>query len=304
MHRDTAMNRPKETSSIFCMTRYQCRQLFGSRRWLLVLALDVFLVVAAIIDLKTRTFYILTKSHLAVPPNVWDVPFNVCASNYMTISILVVMFVFLTGDALLRDERSGRLPMLICRTQNRATWFVSLIPAIALAAVAFVAVAVLISLGAALLVLPAGRSFSPFLTSTIHAVVSLRGSTFLPGTPPSPPLFFLGVVGYLALALCCVALSSVVISLWWRRTLSALVPVAWILFVDGSIRGRLLQRGGGYERYTFFEHLAFTSHWKWGDHPTIVELYPFPVAASIIAFCTLVVLWSVAGFISFRQADL
>jgi hypothetical protein len=266
--------------------------------------MDVLLAVATIIDLKTRTFYFLTEFHLAVPLNVWDVPFNVCASNIMTIFILVVMFVFLTGDALLRDERSGRLPMLICRTQNRATWFVSLIPAIALAAVAFVAVAIMISLGVALLVLPAGRSFSPFLTSTIHAIVNLRSSTFLPSILPSPPLFFLGVVGYLALALCSVALSSVVISLWWRETLSALVPVAWILFVDGSIHNRLLQRGGGYERYTFFEHLAVTSHWKWADSPTTVALYPFPVAASVIAFCTLVVLWSVAGFISFRQADL
>jgi len=290
---------------MFCMTRYHCRQLFGSRRWLLVLVIDVFLAVATIIDLKTRTFFILTESHLAVPLNIWDVPFNVCASNSMTIFILVVMFVFLTGDALLRDERSGRLPMLICRTQNRATWFVSLIPTLLLAAVVFVAVAVLITLGVALLVLPAGRSFSPFLTSTIHAIVNLRGGDFLPSILPSPPLFFLGVVGYLALALCGVALSSVVISLWWRETLSAFVPVAWILFVDSSIRSRFLQAAlGGYERFTFFEHLVLENHWKWADTPTMVALYPFPVAASVIAFCTLVVLWSVVGFISFRQADL
>lgn len=304
MDKPSAMTRPGKASSMFCMTRYHCTQLFGSRRWLLVLVIDVFLAVATIIDLKTRTFYMLTEYHLAVPLNIWDVPFNVCASNSMTIFILVVMFVFLTGDALLRDERSGRLPMLICRTQNRATWFVSLIPTLLLAAVVFVAVAVLISLGVASLVLPAGTSFSPFLTSTIHAIVNLR-STFLPSTPPSPPLFFLGVVGYLALALFCVALSSVVISLWWRETLSAFVPVAWILLVDSSIRSRFLQAGlGGYERFTFFEHLVLGHHWKWTDWPQIAALYPFPVAASVIVFCTLVVLWSVAGFISFRQADL
>lgn len=156
------------------MTRYHCRQLFASRRWLLVLAMDAFLAVATIIDLKTRTFYILTESHLAAPLNIWDVSFNVCASNSMTIFTLVVMFVFLAGDALLRDERSGRLPMLICRTQDRATWFVSLIPTLLLAAVVFVAVAVLISLLGALLVLPAGTSFSPFLTSNAaHANIVL-----------------------------------------------------------------------------------------------------------------------------------
>jgi len=289
---------------MFCMTQYHCRHLFGSRRWLLVLAMDVFFAAATIIDLKTRTFYILTESHLAVPLNIWDVPFNVCANNSMTIFILVVMFVFLTGDALLRDERSGRLPMLICRTQNRATWFVSLIPTLLLAAVVFVAVAVFISLGVALLVLPAGRLFSPFLTSTIQAIVSLRGGDFLPSILPSPPLFFLGVVGYLALALCGVALSSVVISLWWRETLSVFVPVAWILFVDGSIHNRLLQRGGGYERYTFFEHLAVTSHWKWADSPTTAALYPFPVVVSVIVFGILCVIWSALGYFSAWYVDL
>lgn len=307
MHKAPAMTRPGKVSSMFCMTRYHCRQLFGSRRWLLVLAMDVFLAVAIIIDLKARLFWIPPKFHLAVPLNIWDVPFNVCASNLMTIFILVVMFVFLTGDALLRDERSGRLPMLVCRTQDRATWFVSLIPAIALAAVAFVAVAVLISLLAALLVLPAGRSFSPFLTSTIHAIVSLRSSTFLPSILPSPPLFFLGVVGYLALALCSIALLSVVTSLWWRETLSAFVPVAWILFVDNSIHSRLLQLGGGYERYTrytFFEHLAVTNHWQWADSPTMAALYPFPVVASVITFVALCMLWSVVGYWSARHVDL
>lgn len=290
---------------MFCMTRYHCRQLFASRRWLLVLAMDVFLAVATIIDLKTRTFYILTEFHIAVPLNIWDVPFNLCVSNSMTIFILVVMFVFLVGDFFLRDERMGRFPMLFARTNNRATWFVSLIPTLLLAAVVFVAVAVLISLLAALLVLPAGRSFSSYLTSAIHAVVSLRGASFLPSILPSPPLFFLGVVGYLALALCSVALLSVVTSLWWRETLSAFVPVAWILFVDSSIRSRFLQVGlGGLERFTFFEHLVLGHHWKWTNWPQIAALYPFPVAASVIVFCTLVVLWSVAGFISFRQADL
>jgi hypothetical protein len=266
--------------------------------------MDVFLAVATIIDLKTKTFYILTESHLAVSLNIWDVPFNVCASNSMTIFVLVVMFVFLVGDVFLRDERTSRFPMLFARTNNRATWFVSLIPAIAFAAVAFVAVAIVISLGIALLVLPANRSFSSFLTSTIHSVVSLR-NTFLPSTSPSPPLFFLGVVGYLAPALCSIALLSVVASLWWRETLSAFVPVAWILFVDSSIRGRFLQVGlGGRERLTFFEHLVLGNHWKWADSPTMAALYPFPVAASVIAFCTLVALWSVVGFISFRHADL
>jgi len=113
------------------MTRYHCEQLFASRRWLLALAMDVFLAVATIIDLKTKTFYILTESHLAVSLNIWDVPFNVCASNSMTIFVLVVMFVFLVGDVFLRDERTSRFPMLFARTNNRATWFVSLIPAIA-----------------------------------------------------------------------------------------------------------------------------------------------------------------------------
>jgi hypothetical protein len=223
--------------TMFCMTRYHCRQLFSNRRWLLVLALDVFLAVADAISLKIRVGRLLTAG-VAVPANIWDVPVGVLCRDEVAVFTLVVAFVFLAGDALLRDERTGRLPMLISRTNNRATWFVSLIPAIALAAVAFVAVAILISVGVALLVLPAHSSWSPYVTNNTSRVVSLRGF-YLPDMPPAPPLFFLGIVGYLAPALCSVALMCVVISLWWQRAIAAFAPVIWLL-MDSIVRGKVL----------------------------------------------------------------
>lgn len=288
--------------SVFCLTRYHCRRLFASRRWLVILAMDTLLVAGAVIHLKSQTRYILTTYHLAVPPNVWDVPFDVCASNATDIFVLVALFVFLTCDALLRDEQSGRLPMLMCRTQDRATWFASLVPVLLLAAVVFAAAAVLVSLLAGLLLLPASASFSPFLTNTSPSLTGIVN--FLPGALVSPPLFFLGVVGYLALIFSVVALSSVVVSLWWRTTIAAFLPIAWIFLVDYSVFSRLLQRGGGYERYTFSDQLAIVNHWQYVHNPTAAALYPFPVVASVIVLIAFCVLWSIAGYWSVQHVDL
>jgi hypothetical protein len=287
---------------MFHMMRYHCKQLFSSKRWVFILAIDAFLALGIILERMVRSLDYTMRYHVAPPTrNIWDVPVDLLCGNFVTIFILVIAFVFLVGDTLLRDERTGRFPMLFTRTNNRATWFVSLIPPMSLAAMAFVAAAIVISLGVALLFLPAGTSFSPFLTSNAaHAHV--RPYSF-PTMPPSPPLFFLGVIGYLGPALCSLALLSVVISVWWRQTVAVFIPVAWI-FLDMTLHGWVIRYSSTMDRFFFSTQLRLTTHWQWADHPTMVALYPFPVAASVIAFCTLVVLWSVVGIISFRQADL
>ena len=289
---------------MFCMMRYQCSRLFSSKRWLFVLVIDAFLAVAVVLDRKGTVSYLLTKYYIAAPANIWDVPVQMLCADIMMIIILVTTFVFLVGDAFLRDEHAGRLPMLVSRTRNRATWFVSLIPALFLAAVAFVGAAVVISLGVALLFLPAGWSFSPFLTSTINQVKSLRPFYFLPNIPLSPPLFFAGLIGYLAPALCGIALLSVVISIWWRQTVAVFIPVVWILMVDMSLRGEAVRSSPGGGRFFFSTQLMLVEHWQWTDSKITAALYPFPVAASVIVFGILCVTWSAVGYFSARYVDL
>jgi len=296
------MNHTKGMQTMFCMTQYHCRQLFSSQRWLVALGMDVFLAVAVVISLKTRVGWILTAWHIAVPANIWDVPVGVLCSDEVAVFTLVMAFVFLAGDALLRDERTGRLPMLISRTHNRAAWFVSLLPALLLAAVVFVAAAILISLGVALLFLPAGKLFSPFLTNNTSHVASLR-SYYLPNMPPSPLLFFLGVVGYLVPALCGMALMSVVISLWWQRAIAAFAPVVWLL-MDSLVKNKMLAFWPANARFMFSYQFVLTYHWQWTKDPLTAALYPFPVAASVIAFCILCVILSAAGYFSVQRVDL
>jgi len=286
---------------MFSMMRYHCKQLFSSKRWVFILAIDAFLALGIILERIVSSSDYTMRYHVAPPAaNIWDVPVDLLCGNFVTIFILVIAFVFLVGDTFLRDERTGRFPMLFARANNRTTWFVSLILPMSLAAMAFVAAAIVISLGVALLFLPAGTSFSPFLTSNaVHA--NIRPYSF-PTMSPSPPLFFLGVIGYLGPALCSLALLSVVISVWWRQTVAVFIPVAWI-FIDMTLHGWAIRYSLTMDRFFFSTQLQLTSHWRYADIPTMVAL-PFPVAASVIAFCTLVVLWSVVGFISFRQADL
>jgi hypothetical protein len=287
---------------MFSMMRYHCKQLFSSKRWVFIVAIDAFLALGIILERMVSSSDYTMRYHVAPPTaNIWDVPVDLLCGNFVTIFILVIAFVFLVGDTFLRDERTGRFPMLFARANNRTTWFVSLILPMSLAAMAFVAATIVISLGVALLFLPAGTSFSPFLTSNaVHA--NIRSYSF-PTMPPSPPLFFLGVIGYLGPALCCLALLSVVISVWWRQTVAVFIPVAWI-FMDMTLNGWVIRYSSTMDRFFFSTQLQLTSHWQWADFPTMLALYPFPVAASVIAFCTLVVLWSVVGFISFRHADL
>lgn len=288
---------------MFCMMRYQCSRLFSSKRWLFVLMIDAFLALGVVLYREYTVSYLLTQYHIAAPANIWDVPVEVLCANILTVFILVTTFVFVVGDAFLRDEQTGRLPMLVSRTGDRATWFVSLIPVLFLGAVAFAAAAVAISLGVALLFLPVGRSFSSFLTSSTNQVYSLRAYYFLPNMSLSPPLFFAGVIGYLAPALCGLALLSVVVSIWWRQTVAVFIPVAWT-FVDLMLQSGVTRLSPGADRFLFSTQLQLTRHWQWTNSKISTALYPFPVATSVIVFGILCVIWSALGYFSARYVDL
>lgn len=291
---------------MFHVMRYHCRQLFSSRRWLFVLVIDAFLALAVVLYRNERLSYLITRYHI-VPPaaNIWDVPVEMLCANFIMIFILMTAFVFLVGDVFLRDERTGRLPMLLSRTRTRATWFVSLIPAVFLAAVAFVATAIAVSLIVALLFLPAGRSFSPFLTGSANLIrgIAMRNYNFLPDMSLTPPMFFAGVILYLAPALCCIALLGVVISIWWRQTIAVFIPVVWIV-VDILLKSGVTRYSPGIDRFMFSSQLMLTQHWESADSLTVAALYPFPVAASVIAFVVLLLLWATLGLFSFRSVDL
>ena len=288
---------------MLCMMRYQCDRLFSSKRWLFVLMIDAFLALGVVLYREDTVTYLLTKYHIAAPANIWDVPVEALCASILTIFILVATFVFLVGDAFLRDQQTGRLPMLVSRARDRATWFVSLIPAVFLAAVAFVATAIAVSLIVALLFLPAGRSFSSFLTSSVKQVRDLRSFYFLPNMSIAPPLFFAGVVGYLAPALCCLALLSVVVSIWWRQAIAVFVPVAWI-FLDLMLGNAAIRFLPGGDRFLFSTQLQLTRHWQWANYPTMAVLYPFPVIASVVTFIALCILSSIVGYWSARHVDL
>jgi len=286
--------------TLFSLTRYHCKQLFSSKRWFVVLGIDIFLSFMASFRMKAMASYILATYHIPFSANIWDVPFSLLAVGSVesvSIYILIVAFIFLVGDVLLRDMQAGRLPMLTSRTQNRMTWFVSAIPAVFLSAVVFLVLTFVVHLGVALFFLPRSSSWSLFLTSNTNPIFGLRGYYFMPGTPSPPIPFFISVIGYLTGALLSVVLFSIVASLIFKRTFAVYLPVAWLL-LDLSMALRVMRSSGGGGRFFFTAQLAYMNHYQ---YPSI---YPFPVTASIIAFCILCVIWIAIGYYSVQRIDL
>jgi hypothetical protein len=293
------MGKIEKLFTLFSLTRYHCKQLFSSKRWFVVLGIDIFLSFMSSFRMKKMASYILETYHIPFSTNIWDVPFSLLAigsTESISIYILIVAFIFLVGDVLLRDMQAGRLPMLTSRTQNRTTWFVSAIPAIFLSTFVFLILTFVVNLGVALFFLPRSNSWSLFLTSKTNPIVGLRSYNFIPGSPPSPIPFFFGVIGYLTGALLSIALFSIVASLIFKKTFAVYLPAAWLM-LDLS----MLLRVGSYPgagRFFFTTQLAYISHYQ---YPSI---YPFPVIVSVIVFCALCVIWIATGYYSVQHIDL
>lgn len=206
----------------------------GTRRWL---AVPVVMFLAGIVALDRIEFDYRAQRPRDV--NVWDAPLAMMADPALVVFVLILGFVFVTGDLYVRDRASGTAAMTLLRSNSRAGWWSAKVISLGALALVYSVVAFLCILAVSAINLPFSLGASPAAQVPWGSEDALY-----PRFEAMPvPLFLLLVVLYTALALWAVGTVVLGISLLLPHPIVPLaagllwVMTAWLLWPLGGRQG-------------------------------------------------------------------
>lgn len=174
--------------------RYECFQMFFTKRWWGVPVVAVLLsVITAHEDLGAyEQAGHMIAYHLTF--NAWDVMVR-STQTWLYLFVLVApLFAFVVGESYLRDRSSNTMPSTFPRVQSRTTWWTAKVLSMFVGAFVYMAVFSLVSLLVASCFYPFAWHFSSF---QLHpelarkALAAFGGDNIILTIPEKTPLLFL-----------------------------------------------------------------------------------------------------------------
>lgn len=195
--------------------RYECFQMFFTKRWW---GVPVIAVLLSVIEAREDLGVVdgpLAKYHLAL--NAWDVVER-STQVWLYLFVLVApLLVFVVGESYLRDRSSNTMPATFPRVQSRTVWWTAKVLSMFIGAFVYMAVFSLISLLVASFFYPFAWHFSSF---QLHpelvrkALAAFGGDNVILTIPEKTPLLFLlHLLLYSTLSFGTYALVALVLSL-------------------------------------------------------------------------------------------
>ena len=201
-------------------------RLIGSRRWLAVLPA---FALAAVMNLATL------YQHQV---NIWDGVFGTLGDWLFFRFILLLLFIFLTADTVIRDINSGWSWLTLARTEGRVRWWTAKVASLFTAALLYFLLGLIIVFLVSAYRLPYAASFSQYATGLSSFSQGL-GPLRFPET--ANPLILSGqLVLYSAFAVTIFVLIPVTISMVIRKAyVASLIPFAWVFLSHFAQTNRL-----------------------------------------------------------------
>ena len=173
--------------------RYECFQMFFTKRWWAVPILTALFSWYVADDLRTFGYSgLLTQYHLTY--NAWDVVMRSTQTWIFLFAIFAPLLVFIVGESYLRDRSSNTMPATLPRVQSRAIWWTAKVLSMFIGAFVYMTVFSLISLLVASFFYPFAWHFSSF---QLHpelvrkALAAFGGDNVILTIPEKTPLLFL-----------------------------------------------------------------------------------------------------------------
>ena len=173
--------------------RYECFQMFFTKRWWVVPALAALLSGFTVSELQGyEQGDSLAKYHLAY--NAWDVVSRTTQTFYFLAFLAAPLFVYIVGESYLRDRSSNTMPAIFSRVRSRATWWAVKVLSMFIGAFVYMVLFSLISLVVSSFFYPFAWHFSSF---QLHpdlaqkALAGYGGSELFKTIPGTTPLLFL-----------------------------------------------------------------------------------------------------------------
>lgn len=262
--------------------RFNIEQHILQKRWLILV--PVVLFVAYIMG---ENMLVVAKSQ-GLSPNIWNPLFNIFGNGNAVFWMFNFLFLFLISDL---PVETGFGALLLFRLRSRSKWWLAKVLTLAVAALVFAGM---------LLVLVGGVSSFAFPWSTSWSELARGYAGRIEPNPAvlvlSPSGAFLWLIILLILGWFSLGLVTIVVS--------ALVNNGIIGFLAGAI----INVGGylGYKGYLphYLDNVSIHTHFLLDFHRfgTKASMYP-PFGASIIYWAVWIALFTTIGFLLCRKKD-
>jgi len=262
--------------------RFNIEQSVLQKRWLILVPVVLF---AAYI--MSDEMLVVAKSQ-GLSPNIWNPLFNIFGNGNAVFWMFNFLFLFLISDL---PVETGFGALLLFRLWSRSKWWLAKVLTLAIAALVFAGI---------LLVLVGGVSSFAFPWSTSWSELARGYAGRIEPNPAvlvlSPSGAFLWLIILLILGWFSLGLVTIVVS--------ALVNNGIIGFLAGAI----INVGGylGYKGYLphYLDNVSIHTHFLLDFHRfgTKASMYP-PFGASIIYWAVWIALFTTIGFLLCRKKD-
>jgi len=261
--------------------RFNIEQHILQKRWLILVPVVLF---AAYI--MSDEMLVVAKSQ-GLSPNIWNPLFNIFGNGNVVFWMFNFLFLFLISDL---SVETGFGALLLFRLRSRSKWWLAKVLTLAIAALVFAGILLVLVGGVSSFAFPWSTSWSP-LTKGYPRIEPFLDVLVLSPSGAFLRLITLLVLGWFNLGLVTTLASSLTNNGIVGFLAGAVINIAGLFAYKGYIP-RYLQN------YSIATHFLLDFH-RFG---TKASMYP-PFGASIIYWAVWIALFTTIGFLLCRKKD-
>jgi hypothetical protein len=268
--------------------RFNIEQHILQKRWLILVPVVLF---AAYI--MSDEMLVVAKSQ-GLSPNIWNPLFNIFGNGNAVFWMFNFLFLFLISDL---SVETGFGALLLFRLRSRSKWWLAKVLTLAVAALVFAGMLLVLVGGVSSFAFPWSTSWSELTRGYAGRILPNPAALVLSPSSAFLQLIILLVLGWFSLGLVAILVSSLTNNGIVGFLAGAVIDIAGLFMYHA-------EAGGVSPQYRYLHFFSFDTHFLFDFHSfgTKASMY-FPFGASIIYWAVWIALFTTIGFLLCRKKD-
>ena len=280
------MSRTRQRTLSFL--RFNIEQSVLRKRWLIVVPVVLFAAYIMGDDM------LVVAKNQGLSPNIWNPLFSILGNGGVIFLLINFLFLFLISDL---SVETGFGALLLFRLRSRSKWWLAKVLTLAVAALVFAGMLLVLVGGVSSFAFPWSTSWSELTRGYAGRILPNPAALVLSPSSAFLQLIILLVLGWFSLGLVAILVSSLTNNGIVGFLAGAVIDIAGLFMYHA-------EAGGVSPQYRYLHFFSFDTHFLFDFHSfgTKASMY-FPFGASIIYWGVWIALFTTIGFLLCRKKD-
>jgi hypothetical protein len=268
--------------------RFNIEQSVLRKRWLILVPVVLFAAYIMSDDM------LVVAKNQGLSPNIWNPLFSILGNGGVIFLLINFLFLFLISDL---SVETGFGALLLFRLRSRSKWWLAKVLTLAVAALVFAGMLLVLVGGVSSFAFPWSTSWSELTRGYAGRILPNPAALVLSPSSAFLQLIILLVLGWFSLGLVAILVSSLTNNGIVGFLAGAVIDIAGLFMYHA-------EAGGVSPQYRYLHFFSFDTHFLFDFHSfgTKASMY-FPFGASIIYWAVWIALFTTIGFLLCRKKD-